>query len=642
MRRSTNAKLLPILAMGVALAWTMYDSSPVFAQRSRSTSRGSISSRDTGASRIRGTASGASTSRSSFNSTGRSLGGGIPQGTRSLTPSVRNPAPRSRTIVPEIRKPAAQSKTIVPNLRNLPSARKELSANNRTGSPGYETAPSRRIVLPPRGREQPAIHSTPRTITKGNATDSKISSPSYRVYPLRENTASQNNLSSARAKAVSDPRARSAEWKALSERLKNLAAERQTRSSSANPLLRSQVEIPSSKEKDRLADLRKSSANRAGMTPLAKALSPPRAKAPPNNTTTSPKHQPRPSITPSVPSQPKSHPPHSGTTHPGVTPYHSIFKPLGDPSAHGKSGSRSSQHHGGSPHIGSYHGGVDHRGHGHGTPRHDYRMHGTLDRHSRYPGHYSYGRYGYGYRGSSFNVYFGSPLYNSNRYADGVLYDNMLPYYMPYAVPVPVPLTMPYVVEEVVAPAESVSPVAPNGSVIPAAGSAAEFQRQAEQAFQEHRYEDAARLSNHAIVEDNQNGKLHLFASQTFFALEDYASAAAAVQQAASLLERSEWGFVVENYQEFYRGEDYVTQMAKLDEYLVQNPKAAHVYFLRGYHFLFLGHKGAARDDLAQAVELESRDRLAGELLVMAGGTIAEAGSVAPPEAEIIPPPQAE
>ncbi|MCP4642897.1 MAG: hypothetical protein GY851_20795, partial [bacterium] len=71
---------------------------------------------------------------------------------------------------------------------------------------------------------------------------------------------------------------------------------------------------------------------------------------------------------------------------------------------------------------------MDHRGHGHGTPRHDYRMHGTLDRHSRYPGHYSYGRYGYGYRGSSFNVYFGSPLYNSNRYDDGVLYDNMLPY----------------------------------------------------------------------------------------------------------------------------------------------------------------------------------------------------------------------
>ncbi len=83
--------------------------------------------------------------------------------------------------------------------------------------------------------------------------------------------------------------------------------------------------------------------------------------------------------------------------------------------------------------------------------------------------------------------------------------------------------------------------------------------------------------------------------------------------------------------------DDYVTQMATLDEYLVQNPKAAHVYFLRGYHFLFLGHKEAARDDLAKAVELESRDRLAGELLVMAGGTVPEPAAVQPPAPEIIP-----
>jgi tetratricopeptide (TPR) repeat protein len=200
---------------------------------------------------------------------------------------------------------------------------------------------------------------------------------------------------------------------------------------------------------------------------------------------------------------------------------------------------------------------------------------------------------------------------------------------VPYAVPVPAP----YVVEtEVVEPTTAVPPAVQNGAVIPAAGAAAEFQLEAEQAFEDHRYEDAARLSNHAIVEDSQNGKLHLFASQTFFALEDYASAAAAVQQAASLLDRSEWGFVVENYQQFYRGDDYVTQMAKLDKHIEQNPEAAYAYFLRGYHYLFLGHKEAARDDLAKAVALENRDVLAAELLKMAGGQVPDAVPV--PNAE--------
>ncbi|NLS90622.1 MAG: tetratricopeptide repeat protein [Planctomycetaceae bacterium] len=299
------------------------------------------------------------------------------------------------------------------------------------------------------------------------------------------------------------------------------------------------------------------------------------------------------------------------------------------------------RHFGGPSHRNPFHGGIDHRGPPHGTPRHDYRMHGTLDRHSHYPGYYSYGRYGYGYRGSSFSIYLGSSLYNYPSYTYYEPYYYSVPYYVPYTVPVP------YVVEEVVEgaavePSPAVTaPMVENGAVIPAAENAAEFQLQAERAFQEHRYDDAARLSNHAIVEDNQNGKLHLFASQTFFALEDYASAAAAVQQAASLLDRSQWGFVVENYQEFYRGEDYVTQMAKLDEYIAKNPDAAHAYFLRGYHFLFLGHKEAARDDLAKAFALENRDLLAAELLKMAGGTVPEP-AVVPPQAEIILPPPGE
>ena len=274
-------------------------------------------------------------------------------------------------------------------------------------------------------------------------------------------------------------------------------------------------------------------------------------------------------------------------------------------------------------------------------------MHGYYDRnyygrHQERPGYAYFGRYGYGYRGSGLSIslgYLGSPWYGS--YYEEPYY---VPYYVPYTVSVPyVVETQPYVVEtEVVEPSVEAAPAIDNGAVIPAGGEAADYQLEAEAAFQGRGYEEAARLSNHAIVEDSQNGKLHLFASQTFFALGDYTSAAAAVQQAAALLDRSEWGFVVENYQRFYRGEDYVTQMSKLNEYLAKNPDAAYAYFLRAYHYQFLGHKEAARNDLAKAVELENRDELAKEMLKMAGGRVHEPAPVLPPPAEILPPPAVE
>ncbi len=342
----------------------------------------------------------------------------------------------------------------------------------------------------------------------------------------------------------------------------------------------------------------------------------------------------------SLPRLPIEHPPVShGQKKPGdITPYRSLFEPL-DRAPHGDLARRGGP--GGIRPGDPFHVGPDHRGAPHGTPNHDARMHGYYSRYGshKYPGYVDFGRYGYGYRGSGFSIslgYLGPSLYYEEPY--------YVPYFVPYTLPVPyVVETQPYVVQsEALQPGAEDAPQPGGGGEIPAAGDAAGYQREAEEAFREHRYEEAARLSNHAIVDDSRNGKLHLFASQTLFALGDYPSAAAAVQQAAALLDRSEWGFVVENYRKFYRGDDYVTQMAKLNEHLVQNPDAAYGYFLRGYHFLFLGHKDAARSDLARAVELENRDELAKELLKIAGGQVPTAAPVLPPPAEAIPLPAAE
>ncbi len=242
--------------------------------------------------------------------------------------------------------------------------------------------------------------------------------------------------------------------------------------------------------------------------------------------------------------------------------------------------------------------------------------------------------YGYGYSAPGLSLYFGLPFY---RYYD-YYYDDYPYYSAPYY-----PLyTPPAVTLYGTAATPSTATISAVGPVVPAAGKAAEYQRQAEQAFRERRYEDAVRLSNHAIVEDSQNGKLHLFASQAFFALGDFQSAAAAIEQAASLLDRGDWGFVVENYQKFYQGNDYVAQTDKLRDFIKANPDAPYAYLLLGYHYLFLGHKEAAREDFSRAVKLESRDRLAAELLEMAGGPapapVGEIVPTPPPAVEMRPP----
>lgn len=147
------------------------------------------------------------------------------------------------------------------------------------------------------------------------------------------------------------------------------------------------------------------------------------------------------------------------------------------------------------------------------------------------------------------------------------------------------------------------------------------YRRQAEEAFRAGKFDEAARLANHALVEMPRDGKLLLFAAQTLFAIGDYRGAAAAVHQAAPLLDPSEWGYVVENYRQYYRGRAYVEQMDRLNQFIKENPEEAYAYFLRGYQYGFLGHTEAALRDLKKAFRLESRDKLASQLIQRFGGT---------------------
>jgi tetratricopeptide (TPR) repeat protein len=163
----------------------------------------------------------------------------------------------------------------------------------------------------------------------------------------------------------------------------------------------------------------------------------------------------------------------------------------------------------------------------------------------------------------------------------------------------------------------STPPQPAGASVIAVTEEAAAYQFAAERAFREKRYNAAARLVSHAIVEDTGNGKLHLFRSQTLFAVGDYRGAAAAIRSAINLLDVSDWGYVVENGAQFYSGRDYVTQMERLVEYAKRDPTSADWHLLRGYHYLYLGYRDAAQKLLARASELDNRDDLTRRLLAM-------------------------
>ena len=296
--------------------------------------------------------------------------------------------------------------------------------------------------------------------------------------------------------------------------------------------------------------------------------------------------------------------------------------------------------HGGGGHGGGGHGGIGHYGgfghyvgYGHyGGLGHD----GGLGHGLGYGGHFyadhGYGDYGYhgGYSHYDFPSYFSlsyGPWYGYYGYA----YDDVGPRYQVAAYGSD--SDVPYVSVAQgcgsrgscggSGPGEpfSASSLRSGRSAVGAEmTSESDYQRGATEAFRAGNYDLALRLGNHALVETPRNGKLHLFVSQILFAKGNYEAATAAIHQAASLLEPKDWGYVVENFREYYRNKDYVTQMAALTQLIEASPDAAYARFLRGYHYGYLGHKEAARRELAKAVELEGRDKLAVRLLEMFGG----------------------
>lgn len=308
-------------------------------------------------------------------------------------------------------------------------------------------------------------------------------------------------------------------------------------------------------------------------------------------------------------------------------------------------------HHSGSHGIGG-HGYGGHYGGGHG-----YGVHGGLHGYSHYGyGHYGYGHdYGHGYAAHDYggrrhglrdyghgrylhryghHDYYPHSLYHHYPYYDSYPYYgwypsysvSLYPWYGFYGAPDyqgdAIVSRRPVLTDEHAGHDHSSvttdDRTEPPGSTVSAQGLT--YQRRAESAFRGGRFDEALRLANHALVEMPRNGNLLLFVSQSLFATGDYRGAAAAIHQASTMLDKADWGYVVKNWRDYYRGSAYREAMDKLNTYVKENPDVAYARFLRAYHFGFLGQEEFARKEMTKAIELEGRDQLAIELLTRFGG----------------------
>ena len=152
-----------------------------------------------------------------------------------------------------------------------------------------------------------------------------------------------------------------------------------------------------------------------------------------------------------------------------------------------------------------------------------------------------------------------------------------------------------------------------------------DYAGQGEAAFAMGRYEDAANLWRHALVDDPTNGALVLLLAQAQFQLGNWDEAAGAVQQASRMLPEDNWGAVVSNYEELYSNkQDYTNQLKKLEQARNDDPESPSLRFLLGYHFGFLGYPKQSIREFDKALEVAPKDEVASKMREMMAAKLDE------------------
>jgi len=147
---------------------------------------------------------------------------------------------------------------------------------------------------------------------------------------------------------------------------------------------------------------------------------------------------------------------------------------------------------------------------------------------------------------------------------------------------------------------------------------------QARDAFRDADYSLAAQLASRASAGMPGVGKAKQFLALTHFAKaangktadkekkKNYEAAASAAHRGLHLGPHWNWKTVSQHYA---NSRDYTPHLRALQKYTRENPSAAHVRFLLGYHYLIMGYSDAARVQLNQARKLEPKDQVIEKLL---------------------------
>jgi tetratricopeptide (TPR) repeat protein len=207
-------------------------------------------------------------------------------------------------------------------------------------------------------------------------------------------------------------------------------------------------------------------------------------------------------------------------------------------------------------------------------------------------------------------------------------------YYNPYYTEsMPVYYTEPIVtmpIEPVLETAPAVAqPAAVPGAAPPQPGVSSEGVTkfdEARAAFLEGQYEAALKLTDAAVAQMPRDAVLHEFRSLVLFALKRYAESAATIYAVLDVGPGWDW----KTLSGLYPSVDvYTSQLRALEAARDQNPDAADLHFLLGYHYLTCGYSDRALSEFKRASKLQPKDQVATSL----------AATISPRDAEPAPAP---
>jgi hypothetical protein len=227
-----------------------------------------------------------------------------------------------------------------------------------------------------------------------------------------------------------------------------------------------------------------------------------------------------------------------------------------------------------------------------------------------------YGIYpGYGYYGSRL---YGSPYYRS--YSHGVYGYGPDTGLGIYSYPPPYDSFRSFGGTTTVPPPAAYEESDRTRSIAPAT-STDEYLRAARDSFRSGDYATAQRLANHAVVESPENAKAHEILSLAFLSQGDYRGAAAAAHAAVASAPVADWPTL---YRYYLDRDKYTQHLRDLQRFVKENPDVFEVRFLLGVHYMMLGHRAEAKEELAQYLRRAWEDPVATRLFTELGGKLDE------------------